>query len=211
MIRNAPVIALWLVFLTGALNSFSHLFDQLSGWTAGPMLAVVSIVAIALHLANSSRKRDAALWITGTGVIGWLAEVIGVNSGLIFGHYQYSDRLGPMLYGTPFLIGLAWILVALLGSAVASLFCNDKMTRTLVTPAVMTAFDAVMEPAAVRLGLWQWRDGEIPLGNYVGWYLVGLLVVFCAETLKILPGRERNVLLHLFFAQLVFFFVVGWL
>jgi putative membrane protein len=39
----------------------------------------------------------------------------------------------------------------------------------------MTGLDYLMEPVAVENGYWYWKDGKIPLYNYVCWFLVALL------------------------------------
>ena len=40
----------------------------------------------------------------------------------------------------------------------------------------MVLFDFVMEPVATALNMWSWETVQIPLKNYVDWYLVSVLI-----------------------------------
>jgi putative membrane protein len=42
---------------------------------------------------------------------GLLSEMIGVNTGYLFGSYHYGDVFGEKLFGVPFLIGLNWFCI----------------------------------------------------------------------------------------------------
>jgi putative membrane protein len=41
---------------------------------------------------------------------------------------------------------------------------------------LLTGFDYLMEPVAIRLGFWTWVGNTIPWTNYVGWFMVSLLL-----------------------------------
>lgn len=43
-------------------------------------------------------------------LIGMIAEILGVNFGIIFGEYEYLDNLGIKIFGVPIIIGVQWIL-----------------------------------------------------------------------------------------------------
>ena len=53
-------------------------------------------------------------------VIGLVTEIIGVNTGLLFGTYSYSSILGPKLFNVPLIIGLNWVMLSLIGMSWAS-------------------------------------------------------------------------------------------
>ena len=42
---------------------------------------------------------------------GWLVELLGVKTGLIFGEYHYDDGLGFKILDIPLIIGLNWVLL----------------------------------------------------------------------------------------------------
>lgn len=93
-------------------------------------------------------------------------EIIGVNTGILFGDYAYGTVMGPKLLGVPFLIGINWfVIVFCCGSLMQEL--NKVMLakyeapipRTIVKWSVVidgavmaTFFDWLMEPVAIHLG-----------------------------------------------------------
>ena len=81
-------------------------------------------------------------------------------------------------------------------------------TMAAITGALMTAFDYVMEPAAIRLGYWSWSGGEVPLANYLGWFTIGGGLAFFGYKFKYLPDRFPIIGLHLYFAQMSYFIAV---
>jgi len=42
---------------------------------------------------------------------GYLIEVLGVNTGLIFGNYRYGSALGLKVWEVPLLIGVNWLIL----------------------------------------------------------------------------------------------------
>jgi putative membrane protein len=56
-------------------------------------------------------------------LIGMIAEILGVNFGIIFGEYEYLDNLGIKIFGVPIIIGVQWILLTFItGSFSAYIF-----------------------------------------------------------------------------------------
>jgi uncharacterized membrane protein len=70
---------------------------------AGLMLATAALEARA---AGDGRAMAAA------GAVGFGAELVGVRTGHPFGHYAYSDQLGPRVGGVPLLAAGAWAMLA---------------------------------------------------------------------------------------------------
>ena len=44
--------------------------------------------------------------------------------------------------------------------------------RAAMAASLMTAMDFLIEPVAVRAGWWTWSAGDIPISNYVTWWIV---------------------------------------
>ena len=60
-------------------------------------------------------------------LIGMIAEILGVNFGIIFGEYEYLDNLGIKIFGVPIIIGVQWILLTFItGSFSAYIFKKSK-------------------------------------------------------------------------------------
>jgi uncharacterized membrane protein len=95
-------------------------------------------------------------------------EEIGVRTGLIYGHYHYSNMLGPKLSSVPIIIPLAWFMMiypswrvaGVLARAIDSDSLLGRSTQALIAAMVMTAWDMVMDPGntAAGLGMGAWRN-----------------------------------------------------
>jgi len=124
-------------------------------------------------------------------VISMGTEIIGVNTGLLFGQYQYGPVLGPKILGVPWLIGLNWFVIVYCSGSfmihslelMKSKF-NIRVTATSSTAMVVlggaamaTFFDFILEPVAVKLNFWTWNNGDIPLYNYLCWFLVSAVLL----------------------------------
>jgi bisanhydrobacterioruberin hydratase len=148
--------------------------------------------------ANKSQLVEAWLW---AGIIGFAAEIIGVNTGLLFGSYSYGSVLGVGIFGVPFLVTALWALVM---TSLWSITGGMKSTKRIaVVVAMAVAYDSVLEHFAVRFGLWAWA-GSIPLTNALGWAVVSVIVgvVFVRRKVEL---RKNNFLTMVLPAQIIFF------
>lgn len=129
-----------------------------------------------LILMNSYRWKSPVVWVAvWVFLLGFTAEWIGVQKGWLFGDYHYGSNLGPKLAGVPLIIGINWAMLTLVTGAAAAAMLKNRWAIILVAALLMTGLDYVMEPVAVENGYWYWRDGKIPLYNYVCWFLVAFL------------------------------------
>lgn len=158
-------------------------------------------------------RRDAALLLSGLLLfaIGFGSEVVGVNTGWLFGDYGYGDTLGMEWLEVPLLIGVNWWLVVLGAHYWAAVLFRSPLSgrgRIFMVSAtgatLATAFDFLMEPVAVHLGYWSWADGIIPLYNYACWWVVGFVMMLIV--IRFLPFRKEDAYPgYLLLIQSVFF------
>lgn len=155
---------------------------------------------------------------------GMIVEWVGVHTGYLFGHYQYGAALGPAIDGIPWMIGVNWFIVVLCcGSFMQyliekiTLVSSQAMQRRrpaikalsiMVDGATLAvAFDWLMEPVAVKLGYWQWLgNGEIPLYNYICWFVISLPLLYFFQRLPFY--RPNKFALHLLLIQALFFLIL---
>ncbi|QNF35775.1 carotenoid biosynthesis protein [Adhaeribacter swui] len=110
-------------------------------------------------------------------LVGFFAEVIGIHTALLFGHYSYGASLGWQLFRVPVIIGLNWLmLVYTSGHLVNYLPQLPWWLRSILAAFLMVALDYFIEPVAVALDFWSWQSGEIPVSNFTGWFGVALLL-----------------------------------
>ncbi|NBN98075.1 MAG: carotenoid biosynthesis protein [Flavobacteriia bacterium] len=129
-----------------------------------------------LILMNSYRWKSPVVWVAIlVFLLGFTAEWVGVQKGWLFGVYHYGSNLGPKLAGVPLIIGINWAMLTLATGAAAASMLKNRWAIVVVASLLMTGLDYLMEPVAVENGYWYWKDGKIPLYNYVCWFLVALL------------------------------------
>lgn len=171
------------------------------------MLTPFNLILCAFLLLHYSGSFTKKLLIP-LGVIafsGWAIEVIGVRTGVIFGHYEYMHGLGLRLLEVPLLIGLNWAILCF--SAVQLVRNHFQVTHpvvgALLASLYMTALDSIMEFVAPDLHFWTFYDAYAPLQNFVGWFLVGFIL--CLTFYKELSSVRNDVAPYYLFIQTVFF------
>ena len=166
------------------------------------------LFCLAVWLVNQPQWRvSLALWIAACGLFGFLAEVLGVKTSLIFGSYRYGPTLGPALWEVPLMMAVNW---SLLTSIMADLSAEWREARgwgplrgALAGALALVALDLFLEPFAVRYDLWTWEGERVPFRNYIGWGVIsfGLLLVYHGR-----GWRPRNPVSGWLFAVLFAFF-----
>ena len=164
------------------------------------------------------------LFLAACLIVGIVVEVIGVNTGFLFGDYAYGNVLGPKVNNVPVLIGVNWFLIIYCcGISIHTLLMkaiNRIAADTGKTPMAMKAlsiiidgatlavfFDWLMEPVAVKLGYWVWNgDGAIPMFNYICWFVVSLLLLMVFHFAKF--NKQNKFAVNLLLIQLMFFLLL---
>lgn len=138
-------------------------------------------------------------------ITGFLAELTGVQTGLIFGNYSYGEVLGPKISGTPLMIGVNWILLTYTAGMTANHLLPklNPLSRAIIAASAMVALDVLIEPMAVKYGMWSWSDGHIPLKNYFGWMGIALPLQYLFAAW--LGDTVNKVAMPLFICQVLFF------
>lgn len=102
---------------------------------------------------------------------GFTVELIGVQTGLLFGEYAYGSALGPKLMGVPLIIGVNWLAIVLASIGVIGAFKLKPTLAAVFAGALSTAMDYLIEPVAIRFDFWSWTGTVIPLWNYICWFI----------------------------------------
>jgi putative membrane protein len=135
--------------------------------------------------------------------LGFLVEVIGVSTGVLFGEYTYGATLGFKLFETPLMIGVNWILLSLASFGISSFFLKKQLPIILLSSLLMVLMDVLIEPIAISLDFWTWALGDIPLQNYVMWFFVSFIMnaIMSFNRLKI----DYKISFGLLLSQILFF------
>jgi len=155
---------------------------------------------------------------------GMISEIIGVQTGLLFGEYTYGAIMGLQVAGVPLIIGLNWFVVLYTALATVhyiidhfiqsnnlteeSSACSPISLKLIFGGALLAVFfDWVMEPVAVMLGFWTWAgEGHIPMLNYLSWFFISSILLSIFRIFRISPGNLFAV--QLFLIQLMFFILL---
>ena len=161
------------------------------------------LTALTVWFWDAPAKNRVYLAITAIA-IGMIVEIIGVNSGLIFGNYSYGPLLGLKIFGVPLLIGITWLLVTLSAWQIVSFSNLGKFAKIIVASGLVVMFDLVLEQFATAYSLWAWQDAVIPLKNYITWFVVGAVIVtfyayFAKQKVPSIFGASMLPLMALFF------------
>jgi putative membrane protein len=182
---------LFLALLFHGTGVLGILFSPYKDWFVSSTPLV--LLFMFLLLANTQLKafKNFLLSFAIAFVISMATEIIGVNTGLLFGEYQYGPVLGPKILGVPWLIGLNWFVIVYCSGSFL-LHSVELVERKLTTPltvptsttmvvlggaAMATFFDFILEPVAVKLNFWTWNRGDIPLFNYLCWFVVSAILL----------------------------------
>jgi carotene biosynthesis associated membrane protein len=197
-----------------------------AAWRHLPLLLAGALVLVAIaYPLTSGGGRDAVTWAivllgaavsvlhaglahgarTGVAVLvvvvacAMIIEAIGLATGFPYGRYSYGAELGPTLLGVPFLVPLAWLMMAWPSRLLAERLASGLVPRVLVAAAVFAGWDVVLDPQMVQGGYWTWAHprpglpgiGTVPLTNLAGWLLAGLVVMALLEAVVARAGPAR--------------------
>ena len=183
-----PAVLLVLTAIAYPLTEGGTVRDAVS-WTIVLLGSTVSVV----HAVVSRGARTGAGVLLATAATAVVFESVGLATGFPYGEYTYSDDLGPTLLGVPFLVPLAWLMMAWPSWLLAHRLTRGgrRAARVGVAAAVFAAWDVVLDPQMVQAGYWTWAHPQpslpgidtVPLTNLAGWLLAGLVLMALLDLL----------------------------
>ena len=213
-------IATFIAILFHVSGAIGILFSDHKDWFIKNTSLNLLLMAVLL-LWNQPEKNKAFFgfilisFLTGMGV-----EMIGVNTGRLFGQYRYGEVMGAKFNGVPWLIGVNWFLLMFCAGVVMTKLhvwikvqyeaagismtpVIEKLSLVFDGASIALFFDWVMEPVAVKLGFWEWKDGIIPGYNYVCWFFISMFLLWVFSKLKF--NRGNHFAMDLLIIQVLFF------
>lgn len=208
------LVLLYLFMIAGGLWHLLGWFQTLMRVLAAPLLLAIALLLSFetlrhVEYAKSPRlRRHFILWSLFVVLAGYLIELLGVRTGVIFGNYRYLEILQPQIADVPVVIGFAWLSILMSAWGVADKILRagrSALIMALMIALLMALFDALMEPAAIYLRYWTWLGNAVPLQNYLAWFIIGFLFAWLATANKILPKKAPPAAWHAFLAQILYF------
>jgi uncharacterized membrane protein len=146
-------------------------------------------VFAAIHGSILYRARGMLVFTAFCVGAGGLCESLSLRTGFPFGHYYFTNVMGPKLLHLPVLLVLAYVGIGYCSWVLSLLilrYRSQPLTsrRVVILPLlasfVMLAWDLSMEADWSTVDrAWIWRDGGsfygVPISNFLGWYLTTYL------------------------------------
>jgi putative membrane protein len=190
-----------------------------------PLVVLLSVSFALIHGALRYRWSGIVTFIVIALVVSNILENTSILTGFPFGHYYYTDALGPKLFLVPLLIGPAYVATGYLAWVLSTIHVGDVRADSsalsvfavpLIASFLMVAWDLCMDPARSTVQRWWiWEQGGgyfgVPLTNYLGWFLtVYVFFQLFAVYLRFRgPGRREILPLpRSYFAQAVVMYAV---
>ena len=222
--KNVFLLGLAITFLALFIYSsiirplLEPLFTELPRIPGGIGIKTLFMMLFSIfHAAYVLGWRHTLLFFGITVAVSWSYEHVGVETGLIYGAYHYTNALGLKLGHVPIIIPIAWFMMIYPSYIIANLIGSGRqmMTRdkkknnnnpiTLVqilwlsflSAVIMTAWDLVVDPylSGPTERAWIWEDGGqyfgVPLHNFGGWLLTTFTIYFIFRLLS-----ERKFQMH---------------
>ncbi len=191
------ILAVVFLFMLGGAI-VSHLF-----WRQPPLRGFGS--SIFLYVAGAlvflSVEKSRRIGLLCVGLLGFVAEVIGVRYGWLFGRYYYTEVLAPNWLGTPVVMICAWFILIAYVQQMMWPFRLSALGEIGLGSLWMTVLDLLIDPlAAHSFNFWNWLDTGayygIPLRNFFGWFGVSA-VIFSLDKLFFRRQGQENFCVNL--------------
>ena len=164
------------------------------------------LIYFGLVISNGTNKNLSFILIS--FLWGLFAEIIGVQTGVLFGSYMYGETLGLKIFGAPLVIGLNWVTTVIICASIANQLKVPTHFKILISIALMLFLDYFIEPVAPKIDMWSFSGIQhAPLSNYITWALVALPLQYIYHYKKLEFNLPLSV--NLYISQLLFFIVLG--
>lgn len=187
------------------LPIMDELLQQLTPFESFLSLTPLNLIltAFLLFYFHEDWNTSFLLFFIFTFLIGFIVEVLGVKTGVVFGEYYYGEILGFKLAEVPILIGVNWLVLAYATGILSRKITSNFWVSVSLGAAMMTTLDWIIEPVAIQLGFWTWTHGDIPLLNFCAWFVISWVI--CALFMKLKFQKENKMAYWVLACQSLFF------
>ncbi len=175
----------------------------------GPETSIISVIfIISLAIPSFAAVVMWLGWRKGLALIAALSayalvlETLAILTGIPYSEFYYNELIGTKIFGTtPFTVPFAWLPLFIGSLYLASelKIKNKKLglgSIIVLSTILVVITDLVLDPGAVALQFWVWKDPGIfygvPLMNFIGWVLTGFLASLIAVGLLGSRVKEKK-------------------
>ncbi len=202
---RSSIFIIWLFAISGIIGVSSGAQDWFLSLT--PLNLLLSLGMVLWHIKGYNYKVIIGLAIP--FFLGFIAEALGVNFGLIFGTYIYGENLGYKVFGVPLMICVNWTLLTATTADVAKYISKNSVISALIGAALMTGLDFILEVSAPRFDFWEFENGVVPIQNYIGWFVTAFIAHLGYQSFKVKTNTiiSWHVLISIILFFTVFLFI----
>ena len=188
-------------------------------------LLILILVAFALiHGAIRYRWSGILTFVVICLVVSNILENMSILTGFPFGHYYYTNVLGPKLFLVPLLIGPAYISTGYLAWVLGTMLLGSDVRRTsswfpviaipFIASFCMVIWDLCFDPTlSTVVHMWIWEQGGgyfgVPLTNYLGWFFTVFVFYFLfALFLRYRTSQAGEILPRSYYAQAILMYAI---
>lgn len=198
--RQLSIFLIWLVTISGSIGIWLGYGDCFFPKT--PFNLLLGVVLLYWNFPMKNGGKSLVIW-SSVYLLGMGTEIVGVNTGLLFGNYSYGNNMGLKVFGVPLLIGINWVVLTFLTATISRRLIVNKWAAILVGALLMVGLDFFIEPVAPIFDYWKWDAGYAPLRNFVDWFIISLFMQLLV--MNDLPEKKHPLPIHHFISQVLFF------
>jgi putative membrane protein len=203
-----PIRVLIIIYIVGIIGVTVPLHENFM------MLTPINLLTTFIIAVYADKNKNAGLYLVlaFSYLFGFFLELLGVQTGVIFGAYTYGETLGPKIWGTPLIIGINWAMLVYASVSISNSYFEQFPTivKAAIGATLMVLLDIFIEPVAVEFDFWEWTPPApmnklivAPLENYIVWWLAAFLLNYLVQI--IVPAIKNRAIEVLFYLQLLFF------
>lgn len=169
-----------------------------------PFNLLISFIVVFIN--QEGKNKNFILFCMILFTAGFGVEVIGVKTGMLFGGYTYGKTLGIKLLDVPLIIGINWLILVYAVGNILHALKRNIIIKSLIGAALLTFLDVLIEPVAIRFDFWHWNNNNIPLQNYIAWFIISFFFLLFFNKFSFhknnFPAKVLYITELLFFAAL---------
>jgi bisanhydrobacterioruberin hydratase len=186
------------------VSYFAIRFRELGGWIPSIVSLVLFALPLFFSIPKDSYKKFLLVFLV-LSLLGWGFELLSITKGIPYGFFIYGPNLGPKLLDlVPYALPLSWPVIVL---SVSNFFAGKikPLYGILIGSLILLAIDLVLDPVAVRTGMWKYAQNGlyygVPFSNFLGWLVSGAtgLWVVSLSKLNLKPTSRYTVAIHITF------------
>ena len=198
LVKKYLLYFLILIYVSGAIG---FLFNPVFFATFTPLTLDFTCFVFLIH--QPLNNLNYTLSFIGLAAVGFVAEVIGVKTGVVFGNYYYGNALGYKVLAVPLVISLNWGLLINIGVLVATYLSKKPLLIATLAAFIITGVDLVIEQVASQMDYWHFSNGIAGIQNYIGWFIISFFTSWLLQ--KHLVKGDKKIALVFLLLQLFFF------